>query len=100
MSMTQCQGGVDDTSDLQAELFHQERERLARKGQPMNKIRILTKLQFLSINDLVGFGNSLCFLVLLNDEYMSVIYIYMYIYTPKCSLGRLLHLERYDMYDL
>ncbi|KAI0232517.1 TBC1 domain family member 19 [Lamellibrachia satsuma] len=31
MSMTQCQGGIDDTSELQAELFLQERERLARK---------------------------------------------------------------------
>ena len=33
MSMTQCQGGIDDTSELQAESFLQERERLAMKGQ-------------------------------------------------------------------
>ena len=38
MSINQCQSGVDDSSDIPAELFDQERMRLAKKGAAFKKI--------------------------------------------------------------
>ena len=78
MSMTQCQGGIDDTSELQAESFLQERERLATKGQSetgqgvkcgtlLNKQKFIPKVAYTSGTILQMSAETCEFLSVLRD---------------------------------